>query len=135
MIVIAADGLVGQVTSVGSNWSIIKTILNEDVAVSVKVSRTKENTGILRSYRESVDKSIVKVENLPMNSDVKAGDKIVTSGLGQIYPKDIVVGTVKSVEEDKVNVMKNAVIEPEVNFNKLEELFIVVPKDKRDIKY
>ena len=135
MIVIAADGLVGQVTSVGSNWSIIKTILNEDVAVSVKISRTKENTGILRSYRESVDKSIVKVENLPMNSDVKAGDKIVTSGLGQIYPKDIVVGTVKSVEEDKVNVMKNAVIEPEVNFNKLEELFIVVPKDKRDIKY
>ncbi len=135
MIVIAADGLVGQVTSVGSNWSIIKTILNEDVAVSVKVTRTKENTGILRSYRESADKSIVKVENLPMNSDVKPGDTVVTSGLGQIYPKDIMVGTVKSVEEDKVNVMKNAVIEPTVNFNKLEELFIVVPKDKRDIKY
>lgn len=135
MVVIAPDGLVGQVTSVGSNWSIVKTILNEDVAVSVKVESTKENTGILRGYRESADKSVAKVENLPMDSNIKPGDKIVTSGLGQIYPKDIMIGTVKSVEEDKVNVMKNAIIEPTVNFNKLEELFIVVPKDKRDIKY
>lgn len=135
MIVIAANGLVGQVTSVASNWSIIKSILNENVAVSVKVDSTKENTGILRGYRESDGTSVCKVENLPMDSNIKVGDKIVTSGLGQIYPKDIMIGKVESVEEDKVNVMKNAVVKPNVDFNKLEELFIVVPKDKRDIKY
>ncbi|MDQ0148709.1 rod shape-determining protein MreC [Eubacterium multiforme] len=135
MIVIAADGLVGQVTSVASNWSIIKSILNENVAVSVKVESTKENTGILRGYRESDGTSVCKVENLPMDSNIKVGDTIVTSGLGQIYPKDIMIGKVESVEEDKVNVMKNAVVKPNVDFNKLEELFIVVPKDKRNIKY
>ena len=135
MIVIAANGLVGQVTSVASNWSIIKSILNENVAVSVKVDSTKENTGILRGYRESDGTSVCKVENLPMDSNIKVGDTIVTSGLGQIYPKDIMIGKVESVEEDKVNVMKNAVVKPNVDFNKLEELFIVVPKDKRDIKY
>ncbi len=135
MIVIAANGLVGQVTSVASNWSIIKSILNENVAVSVKVDSTKENTGILRGYRESDGTSVCKVENLPMDSNIKVGDTIVTSGLGQIYPKDIMIGKVESIEEDKVNVMKNAVVKPNVDFNKLEELFIVVPKDKRDIKY
>ncbi len=135
MIVIAADGLVGQVTSVGSNWSIIKSILNENIAVSVKVESTKENTGILRGYRGTNGNAECKVENLPMNSNIKEGDTIVTSGLGQIYPKDIMIGKVVSVEEDKVNVMKNAVVKPSVDFNKLEGLFIVVPKDKRDIKY
>lgn len=135
MIVIASDGLVGQVTSVGSNWSVIKSILNENIAVSVKVESTKENTGILRGYRSKNGESECKVENLPMDSNIKVGDSIVTSGLGQIYPKDIVIGKVISVEEDKVNVMKNAIVKPSVDFNKLESLFIVAPKDKRDIKY
>ncbi|MDU1855614.1 MAG: rod shape-determining protein MreC, partial [Clostridium baratii] len=40
MIVIAANGLVGQVTNVGTNWSIIQSILNENIAVSVKVEST-----------------------------------------------------------------------------------------------
>ncbi|MGG7076452.1 rod shape-determining protein MreC [Clostridium sardiniense] len=135
MIVIAADGLVGQVTSVGSNWAIIKSILNENIAVSVKVESTKENTGILRGYRNADGTAECKVENLPMDSNIKEGDTIVTSGLGQIYPKDIMVGKVVSVQEDKVNVMKNAIVKPSVDFNKLEGLFIVVPKDKREIKY
>lgn len=135
MIVIAADGLVGQVTSVGSNWAIIKSILNENIAVSVKVESTKENTGILRGYRNADGTAECKVENLPMDSNIKEGDTIVTSGLGQIYPKDIMVGKVVSVQEDKVNVMKNAIVKASVDFNKLEGLFVVVPKDKREIKY
>ena len=132
---IVANGLVGQVTNVGTNWSIIQSILNENIAVSVKVESTKENTGILRGYRDSNGTSVCKVENLPMDSQIKEGDTIVTSGLGQIYPKDIMVGKVTSVTEDKVKVMKSAVVEPAVDFNKLESLFIVVPKDTRDIKY
>ncbi|MEG0238000.1 MAG: rod shape-determining protein MreC [Clostridium sp.] len=135
MIVIASEGLVGQVTNVGSNWAIIQSILNENVAVGVKVESTKENTGILKGYRDNGGSSICEVENLPMDSNIKEGDTIVTSGLGQIYPKDIMVGKVKSVQEDKVKVMKSAVVEPAVDFNKLESLFIVVPKDTRDIKY
>lgn len=70
-----------------------------------------------------------------MNSDVKEGDVIMTSGVGMLYPKEIRIGEVISVEEDKVKVMKNAVVKPYVDFNKLEELFIVSPKDTREIKY
>lgn len=135
MVVIAADGLVGQVTSVGSNWSIIKSILNENIAVAVKVNDTKENTGILKGYRKGTNEAEAKVENLPLTSAVKEGDTIMTSGLGMIYPKNIMVGKVKSVQDDKVNVMKTAVVEPAVDFNKLEDLYIVVPKDTRDLKY
>ena len=134
-VVIGANGLVGQVTSVGTNWSIVKSILNENIAVAVKIQNTNDNTGILRGVRENQTQAIAKVENIPMNSNVKAGDTVVTSGLGGIYPKDILVGTVESVTEDKINIMKTATIKPAVNFNQAEDLFVVVPKNTRDINY
>lgn len=135
MVVIAAEGLVGQVTSVGSNWSIIQCIINENIAVSVTSENSGENTGVLTGYIDSQNKNLARVDYLPIDSDIKEGDEILTSGLGKVYPKDIRVGKVISVEEDKVKVMKSAIVEPYVDFNKLEELLVIVPKDTRDIKY
>ena len=135
MVVIVGDGLVGQVSSVGSNWSIVQCIVNENIAVSVMAQSTKENTGILKGYRDSKGENLTKVYNLPADSNIQEGDVILTSGLGLLYPKEIRVGEVVSVEEDKVKVMKSAVVKPYVDFNKLDKLFIVAPKDKREIKY
>lgn len=135
MVVIAAEGLVGQVTTVGKNWSIIQCIINENVAVSVMSENSGENTGVLQGYVDSKNRNLTKVNYLPIDSDIKEGDVILTSGLGLVYPKEIRVGKVISVEEDKVKVMKSAIVEPYVDFNKLEELLIIVPKDKKEIKY
>ena len=135
MVVIGAQGLVGQVTNVGENWSIIQSLVNENIAVSVMVQRTREATGYIQGYKDSQNRNLAKVYDLPMESDVKEGDIIVTSGVGMLYPKEIRIGEVISVEEDKVMVRKNAVVKPYVDFNKLEELFIVSPKDTREIKY
>lgn len=135
MIVIAAQGLVGQVTSVGENWSIVQSLVNENIAVSVMVESTRDATGYLKGFKDSQNRNLTKVYDLPMDSEVKEGDVIMTSGVGMIYPKEIKIGEVISVEEDKVKVMKSAVVKPYVDFNKLEELFIVSPKDTREIKY
>ena len=135
MIVIASQGLVGQVTSVGNNWSIIQSLVNENIAVSVMVERTRDVTGYLKGYKDSQNANLAKVYDLPMDSEVKEGDVIMTSGVGMLYPKEIRIGEVTRVEEDKVKVMKSAVVKPYVDFNKLEELFIVSPKDTREIKY
>ena len=135
MVVISADGLVGQVSSVGKNWAIVQCIVNENVKVAVMVDSTRENTGILQGYKDYFNNNLAKVLNLPMDSEVKEGDVIVTSGLVGYYPKEIKIGEVVSVEEDRVKVMKSAIVKPYVDFNKIEELFIVAPKDKREIKY
>lgn len=136
MIVIASDGLVGQVSSVSDNWSIVECIINENIAVSVMPESTRENTGILQGYNDGKsNERLTKISYLPMDSTIKEGDIILTSGLGQVYPKEIRVGEVISVEEDKVNVMKSAVVKPFVDFDRLEELVIVVPKDPKNIEY
>ena len=93
------------------------------------------DTGYLTGYKDKQDKNLTQVLELPLDSTVEEGDVILTSGVGMIYPKEIRIGEVVSVHEDKVKVMKSAIVKPYVDFNKLEELFIISPKDTRDIKY
>lgn len=135
MIVVTGDGLVGQVTSVGSNWSIVQSLVNENIAVAAMLNSTRENDGVVNGYRDDNDKLLAKLNYLPLNSNVKVGDMVLTSGLGQLYPKDIKIGKVIAIEEDKGKLIKNALIEPSVDFNKLEELFVVIPKNDREVKY
>ena len=135
MVVISNKGLVGQVTSTGSNWAIVESLLNKNIAVSVMVNSTRETTGILRGYVTRTNNGLTKVTNLPLDSEIKEGDVILTSGLGQIYPKEIRIGEVVSVETDEIKVMKTAIVKPYVDFNKLEELFVIIPKETREVKY
>ena len=132
MVVVSSKGLVGKVTKVASNFAIVQSILNENIAVAVMDQQTREATGVLQGLSDKKDNNMTVVYNLPISSDVKEGDIIITSGLGKIYPKEIPVGTVVSVEEDNVKVMKSAVVEPFVNFNELEELFVVIPNSNID---
>ena len=132
MVVVSSKGLVGKVTKVASNFAIVQSILNENIAVAVMDQKTREATGVLQGLSDKKDNNMTVVYNLPISSDVKEGDIIITSGLGKIYPKEIPVGTVVSVEEDNVRVMKSAVVEPFVNFNEVEELFVVIPNSNID---
>lgn len=132
MVVVSSKGLVGKVTKVSSNFAIVQSILNENIAVAVMDQETREATGVLQGLSDKKDNNMTVVYNLPISSDVKEGDIIITSGLGKIYPKEIPVGTIVSVEEDNVKVMKSAVVEPFVNFNEVEELFVVIPNSNID---
>ena len=132
MVVVSYKGLVGKVTKVSSNFAVVQSILNENIAVAVMDQQTRDATGVLQGLSDKKDTNMTVVYNLPIDSDVKEGDIIITSGLGKIYPKEIPVGTVVSVQEDNVKVMKSEVVEPFVNFNKLEELFVVIPNSNID---
>lgn len=135
MVVISNKGLVGKITSTGSNWAIVESILSENIAVSVMVNSSRENIGILRGYLSGSNKAITEISNIPMDSNIKEGDTIVTSGLGEVYPKEIRIGEVIKIETDEIKVTKTAIVKPYVDFDKLEDLFIVVPKDTREVKY
>lgn len=135
MVAITGEGLVGQVTSVGNNWAIVQSLCNENIAVAGYVITTQESDGIVKGYKGNEDKFLAQITGLSIKSQVSKGDVILTSGLGGIYPKGIKIGEVLEVEEDKAAVVKNAIIKPSVDFNKLEQLLIVVPKETRDVKY
>lgn len=134
MVVVTGEGLVGQVTSVAQNWSIVQSIINENIQVAGMLNSTRENDGVVKGFRDYSNKLLAKLYFLPLDSKVKKGDTVLTSALGGLYPKDIKIGTVIDVEEDKGKLVKNALIEPSVDFNRIEELFVIVPTNK-DGKY
>lgn len=134
MVVITPKGLVGQVTSTASNWSIVQSLANENIAVG---GANQNNSGIVKGYKDSNNNMLAKIYLLPQNADIKKDDVIFTSGDGAVYPKGIKIGYVLSVEEDKAKLTKTAVIQPYINYNKLDEVLVVIPTENTDeiIKY
>ncbi|MEM5817872.1 MAG: rod shape-determining protein MreC, partial [Desulfitobacterium hafniense] len=59
------------------------------------------------------------------DDNVNVGDLVLTSGLGGVYPKDIPVGKVEQIQLDGSGLLKTAYILPLVNFDSLEEIYII----------
>ncbi|MGH4118814.1 rod shape-determining protein MreC [Clostridium sp.] len=136
MVAMTGEGLIGQVTSVASNWAVVQSLSNENIGVAALVHGPGDNNGMVRGYIDDNGKSLAEIQRISLDSDIKKGDIIVTSGLGKFYPAGIRIGNVLSVHEDKGEVMKTAIIQPYVDFSKIQEVFIVVPKDSTgEIKY
>jgi rod shape-determining protein MreC len=57
--------------------------------------------------------------------NVNAGDLVLTAGIGGVYPKDVPIGKVVEIQLDPTGLLKTAFIEPLVNFDALEEAYIV----------
>jgi len=135
MIAMTGQGLVGQVIAVGSNWSLLKCLNNETFSVAALVQGTKADNGIITGYKDKNNRLLLKLDKLSLGSGIKKGDVIVTSGLGRMYPSGIKIGKVLTVHDDKSDLMKSAIIDPYVEFPKLEEVFIVESKDSSGIQY
>lgn len=136
MVVLDNQGcLVGKITFLASNWSRIETLANSNIAVSAVVGGKPDNNGILKGLRESNNSIMASFNSLPLTSDIKKGDVVVTRGLDPGFPKDIRIGTVTEVQEDKGKLAKNAIVKPFAEFNKLQEVTIVMPKDKINVGY
>jgi rod shape-determining protein MreC len=94
--VIDAGGLLGQITGVTAGTATVLLITDPDHAVPVVVAR---NGVRLVAYGKGRSDRL-ELANIPLSSDVKIGDSIVTSGLGGRFPAGFAVGTVMSLQPD-----------------------------------
>ena len=135
MAVMSQEGIVGQVTETAATWSVVETLSSENISIHVTTVEDKMNSGILEGHIGSGQKQMAKISYLPIDSSIKEGDDVVTSGLGRFYPPDFFIGEVVRVEEDKGNLMKTAIVETAVNFNDTRMLFVILPKNMEDVEY
>ena len=89
MIAMTGDGLIGQVVAVETNRLLVQCLSNENIAVAAIVEGKKTDNGIVKCYKDENNKLLAIMQRLPLDSDIKKGDVIVTSGLGGIYPPGI----------------------------------------------
>ena len=123
MPVISDEGLVGHVISVTSNTAKVQTILDTSSAVS-SVCGTARDGMIVKGSLE--DDNMLKATYISTSATLLEGDKVETSGLGGIYPKGITIGTVKEIINTKNMSNRYLVIEPAVDFNKLETVLVIL---------
>ncbi len=121
MPVITPDGLVGKIINVSSNSAQVLLITDRDMAVGAIFQQTRENRGIV----EGVGDGQLRMINIPYYSQVQDGERVITSGLSQIYPPGIQIGTVSGVQKEANGLVLSAYVVPGVKFDSLEEVFII----------
>ena len=130
MNVIAGGGLVGIVTEVGKNYSIIKTIIEDNNSVSGMLIDTNE-TCIVEGNIEQSDSGFVKLTHFKSDITVRDGDKVVTSNISDKYLQGILIGYAKDVRPDSNNLTQSGYLVPAVDFNNLQEVLIITEMKKQ----
>lgn len=120
--------LVGVVTDAGLNWSTIRTILDSDTSIGATVFRSGQNA-VAQGDFALMGQDRLMLNYLGADPDVVAGDLIVTSGLGDYFPSQLVIGTVESVSTGDDGLAQYAVITPSVSLDDLTQVFIVTSFD------
>ncbi len=124
MVVLAGNGLAGKVISSGDTYSKIISLVDDESSVSVRCVRT-EDIGYVRGEVELMSLGLCRMDFIDIDAEIIEGDEIVTSHLSDIYPPGITVGYVKEIRKDSTGLTKYAIIEPVVNFKRLETVLII----------
>lgn len=124
MVVTFKNTLIGRVEKVYENYSKIDMITKENANLSVLING--EFLGIIRGEGQS---EILYEPSAHFEVDIKEGDMIFTSGISDIYPKGIFVGTIDKIIEGQ-NGNKKYIVDYKINPFKLREVIISPGKEK-----
>lgn len=116
--------LVGVVTTVGPNWAAVTTLVDSATNMGALIGRT-DTAAILEGDFALMGQGKLKLTYIPENTDIIAGDEILTSGKGGVYPSGLVVGTVTEVRNAVSGVGRVAVITPTTALADLRQVFVI----------
>ena len=124
MPVVTPKGLVGRVVEAGPNSSKVQLIIDPRSSVGTLVQRPESRVnGIVEGDPDNP--TMPRMVNIPKTADVQEGDVIVTSGFGGVFPKGLVVGIVSQLKIDTGGLLQVAILEPAVDFQKLEDVMVI----------
>ncbi len=114
------SGLIGKVIEVSPSTAKVLLISDVNSRVVVLVQNTRDE-GML----EGVGKGLCRLKYLPVDSEVKLGDVVVSAGLGGVYPKGLVVGKIESVKIERGGIYKSCIVKPLSTLSGLEEVLCI----------
>jgi rod shape-determining protein MreC len=118
--VVTHQGVVGHIIETTPSAAKVLLICDQNSSVAVLIQRNRAE-GIMVGGR----KGRCKINYLARTADIQPGDVVITSGLGGIFPKGLMVGKVTQVKKKSYGLFQDAEVQPEVDFSKLEEVLII----------
>ncbi len=124
MCAITANGeLVGLVSEVGPNYSVIKSVLDSSLEISATIASSGHNGMVQGGYSSGLD-GLLRMNYLPSSATIRNNDQVVTTG-STVYPRDLVIGNVVDAGFDDTGVAKFALLKPAADVRSLEQVFII----------
>lgn len=116
--------LVGIVDEVGYNWCTVITVVDPELELGGLLSRT-DSAAILEGDLALMGEGKLKLTYLPETTQMLAGDEVLTSGMGGVYPSGLKVGTIDAILTDASGMGRYAVISPATDLDDLGQMFII----------
>jgi rod shape-determining protein MreC len=127
--VIVPEGLVGRVVQVRAGASVVQLLNDPASTVGAVVQRTR-TPGLVEGDAAGVARFKFMARD---GAQVTKGDLVVTSGLGNLFPKGLPIGRVAAVEDKGSALFHFAVLTPTVDVARLEEVLLVTGESARDV--
>jgi rod shape-determining protein MreC len=116
----AGAGLVGRVAEAGPRTSKVQLLTDGDSSVAVLL-QTSRATGLAVGQPDGT----LRMKYIPQDEEIEVGDVLLTSGLGGVMPKGLVIGEVKAVEGMDYELHQEAVVQPAIEFSRLGLVLVI----------
>ena len=116
--VFTPGGVVGRIIACGPQSAKVLLLVDQNSACDVLIQRNR-----IRGTLQGTGGDLCRLAYLQRTADVKVGDQLITSGLDNIFPKGITVGTVVTTARNHNGLSQQIKVKPEFDFNTIEEVF------------
>lgn len=120
--VICENGVVGKIANVSENYSSVISLLHPYSVVS---SRFTKNQHLANVSWNNTDYRFGTVKDIPLHIVPIKGDTLVTSGFSNIYPENIMIGTIEEMLESDSKDFNKAKIKFSTNFSTLQHVYVI----------
>ncbi len=122
--VITQEGLIGVVQEVGITHAKVLTILDVMVEVGAINTATRE-IGVTTGELALAEQGMLRLSYLPRESNAKVGDLIATTGVGGLFPRELVIGAIKEIFPDNQGLSLYAVISPPADLRAVRDVLVI----------
>ena len=119
--VLTDRGIAGRITECSWHVSRVMLVTDESSNVDALVQGNRAH-GVL----QGAGSGGCQLKYIAKTEEIKEGDMVISSGMGRVFPKGIVLGTVKRVDRLEGGLFQKVEVTPSVNFNQLEEVLVLV---------
>ena len=130
MCAVTANGeVVGLVTEAGSNYAVVKSILDASIEISAVIYASGYN-GVVRGAYNTGLAGMLRMEYVSSAAVIRNNDQVMTSG-STVYPRGLVLGNIVDAGFDDTGIAKYAIVKPSADIEKLEQVFIITAFDSQ----
>lgn len=120
--VVTDAGLVGRVVVPAGRYAKVQLITDRSASVGAMIKRTRRQ-GVVRGGEHG----LLEMDFVPLQEDVKVGDRVLTAGIDGVYPRGIPVGTVVSVSPGG-ELFHDITLVPAIDLGQLDQVFLLQPE-------